>query len=123
MHFLFQQATINRKTATVPESTREREDLSTELECVVTEMFIMFDSSNEVFNRMWNRSLSVSNVEGAGVQQDRYPTYGVDIPNSCMPNNFHHVIFGESLPFLNGQKYAGQHVYFIWIKRDRCSIS
>lgn len=72
----------------------------------------MFDSSNEVFNRMLNRSVSVSNVEGPGVQQDRYPTYAVDIPKSCLPNNLDHVLFGELPPFLNGQKYAGRRFFF-----------
>ena len=75
-------------------------------------MFILFDSSHQVFDRIVNRSVPVTDVQQTPTPADRYPTYGMDIPGSCLPSSFNHVLFGELPPFLNGQKFAGQRFFF-----------
>jgi len=102
-------------------------------------MFIIFDSSNQILDRL----IKYRNVNEVQLNtemhkrinvilHDRYPTYGMDIPGSCMlltniwinqkndylglPNNFDQILFGELPTFLNDYKYNGRRIF---IKPDR----
>jgi hypothetical protein len=61
-------------------------------------MFILFDSSNQILDQLikTKKSRPTSNINALTmnmpkrVTDDRYPTYGMDIPDSCKTfrNNF-----------------------------------
>jgi hypothetical protein len=105
MHFLFQQASINNKSITFTEGfiilTKNL------FELFILGMFIIFDSSNQIFNRLIKSQKSSNNLDSRdyplryverrnintsvilrqtseNLDDDRYPTYGMDIPGSCI---------------------------------------
>ncbi|CAF1584185.1 unnamed protein product [Adineta ricciae] len=119
IHFLFQQASMNKKPVTV-----------------VDELFILHDATNLVFNRLiQSRNIEQYKTNSYGRRflklinpfqrlgrnthvmnnsVNSYATHGMDIPGSCLPNGFDRVILGE-LPPIPGA-YEGQRIF---IKTDR----
>jgi hypothetical protein len=121
-------------------------------------MFIFFDSSNQLLDRLiktkktpptsnqrnfrlrpnsfkhiGRRSITALPMGMEKRIDDRYPTYGMDIPDSCkiirnhlqlivencslgLPSNYDHVIFGELPPVTHDLKYAGRRLF---IKPER----
>lgn len=126
VHFLFQQASINKKPIKFSKG-----------------MFVIFDSTNQLFDSLiqmktsqlsttkpltfrqhLRESLPIDNalkhlvrraIKSKSISStnldERYPTYGMDIPKSCLPSSFDHVLLGELPSFNHPKKYIGRRFF------------